>query len=346
MQELTLNSAALWNAQQTFFEYMADTGRSHLAEQIRTQLTPVEKHDNLRLSINCMVQDVDLMRTVAKEPHLSVQMVARNKATMLPLFAALRSWQSRFGSGQIGMPIPLCLFIQLCARFWGLNNQIAQFRVAQAKGCLEVSLEPSVLSSFNSTIAEGIATGMVMAVRDYLQVLPKSIAFPHEKLTDYQEDQYIKVLGVAPKFSHHGIIICFEDEDYDFELTEQVISMLSHFNSMHSVQFPEIDITQRTQWVMELLLPITEPTKCVVSQILNTSVSTLDRRLKSQKTSFKLILLQLKKQLAVEYLITFNKSASKTSNLLGYTSTAQFFKAFKKWFGQTPNQFKASLVTL
>ena len=85
MQQLTLNSAALWNTQQTFFEYMADTGRSHLAEQIRPSLTPVEKRDNLRLPISCMVQDADLMRSVAEEPHLSVQMVARNKAILLPL---------------------------------------------------------------------------------------------------------------------------------------------------------------------------------------------------------------------------------------------------------------------
>jgi len=346
MQKLTLNSAALWNAQQTFFEYMADTGRSHLAEQIRGHLTPIEKHDNSRLPISCMKQDVDLIRSVAKEPHLSVHMVARNKASQIPLFTALRSWQSRFGLARTEMPIPLCLFIQLCARFWGLNNQLVQFKVVRTKGCIEVSLEPSDPSCFNSTIAEGMATGMVMAVKDYLQVLPESIAFPHDKPADYQENEYVKILGVAPKFSHHGIIICFKDEDYDFELTVPVISMLSHFNSMHTVQFPEVSIVQRTLWVMKLLLPITEPTKYVISQILNISVSTLDRRLKNQKTSFKSILLQLKKQLAVEYLVTFDKSASKTSNLLGYTSSAQFFKAFKKWFGQTPNQFKASLVTL
>ena len=159
MQKLTLNSAALWNAQQTFFEYMADTGRSHLAEQVRARFTPVEMRDNLRLPISCLVHDAELMRTVAKEPHLTLQLVERNKAILLPLFSALRSWQSCTGLAKNEMPIPLCLFIQLCARFWGLNNQIAQFRVAQAKGCLEVSLEPSVPSSFNSTIAEGIATG-------------------------------------------------------------------------------------------------------------------------------------------------------------------------------------------
>lgn len=346
MQKLTLNSAELWNNQQTFFEYMADTGRSHLAEPVRARLTPVEMRDNLRLPISCMVQDVELMRAVAKEPHLSVQMVARNKAILLPLFSALRSWQSCTGLGKNEMPIPLCLFIQLCARFWGLNNQMAQFRVVRVKGCIEVSFEPSDPSCFNSTIAEGIASGMVMAVRDYLQVYPKSIAFSHEKPANYQEGEYVKILGVAPKFSHYGIIICFEDADYDydFELTEPVISMLSHLTSMHSVQLPEVGIIQRTLWVMELLLPITEPTKCVVSQILNMSVSTLDRRLSNEKTTFKFILLQLKKELAVEYLVKLNKSASKTSNLLGYSSTSQFFKAFKNWFGQTPNQFKASSV--
>jgi len=264
---------------------------------------------------------------------------------LLPLFSALRSWQSCTGLAKNEMPIPLCLFIQLCARFWGLNNQIAEFKVVRAKGCIEVSIEPTDPSCFNSTIAEGLASGMVMAVKDYLQVLPKSIAFPHDKPANFPEGEYIKILGVAPKFSQHGITLCFDDEDHDFELTEPVISMLSHLNSMHSMQLPDVGIIQRTLWVMELLLPITEPTKFVVSQILNVSVSTLDRRVSNEETSFKFILLQLKKQLAVEYLVKLNKSASKTSYLLGYSSTSQFFKAFKKWFGQTPNQFKASTVT-
>ena len=284
------------------------------------------------------------MRTVAKEPHLGVHMVARNKATLLPLFSTLRSWQSCNGLAKAEMPIPLWLFVQLCARFWGLNNQIVQFTAVRAEGQIEVCLEPSDPYCFNATIAEGIASGMVMAVSDYLQVLPKSIAFSHEKPANYRESEYVKILGVAPRFAHHSTIICFEDKDHDFELTESIISMLSQFNSMHSVQFPEVGIIQRTKWVMELLLPITEPTKCIVSQILNISVSTLERSLKSKNTSFKLILIQLKKQLAVEYLIRLNKSASKTSYLLGYSSTSQFFKAFKKWFGQTPSQFKASSV--
>lgn len=79
-------------------------------------------------------------------------------------------------------------------------------------------------------------------------------------------------------------------------------------------------------------------------KILNVSVSTLERRLKAENTCFKTLLLRLKKELAVEYLIKLNKSASKTSSLLGYTSSAQFFKAFKQWFGQTPNEYKTSFI--
>lgn len=344
MQELTLHSAALWNTQQTFFEYMADTGRNDLVEKIRPLMTKVKKRDDKRLPVDCMVNDVTLMRTVADEAHMTVNMVERNKGVLQPLFTALRSWQTSEGLPEDKLPIPLYLFVQLCGRYWGLNNQIAKFSVVQANGCFEITLDPADPDRFHPTIGEGVILGLIKAVRDNLAIYPKSVYFPHEKPLDYQKEEFLRFMGVEPKFSKKAIIIRYEDEEYDFEITNRIISMLGHLNGLHSVQFPEVSIVQRTEWLMEQLMPITEPTKCLVAKILNVSVSTLERRLKAENTCFKTLLLRLKKELAVEYLIKLNKSASKTSSLLGYTSSAQFFKAFKQWFGQTPNEYKTSFI--
>ena len=63
----------------------------------------------------------------------------------------------------------------------------------------------------------------------------------------------------------------------------------------------------------------------------------MQRRLREEGTSFKALLLEVRKKLAYKYLIEQRLSATDTAFLLGYHSNSQFFGAFKSWFGMTPN---------
>ena len=340
---LTLHASALWNTQQSFIQYMEDTGRRAVATDVAARFTPVGKTDVHRLPIDSLVHDAELMRAAVPDPHLAMQMVLRNKATLLPLFVALRAWNRSLGLSEDEAPVPLFIFIQLCTHYWSLNNQIGQFDVVRSKGFIEVTLTPADEQRFHPLIAEGVATGLILAVKDFIHQMPCQVEFPHQHPDGFNHEEFSQAVGTVPSFGQSKILIKYPDEEYDFQINDPVIDILGHLNCLHSQQFPDVSLVQRTRWIMEQLLPMTEPTKHLVARVMNVSVSTLERRLKSADTSFKAVLVHLKKQLAFEYLVRMNKSASKTSMLLGYTSSAQFFKAFKQWFGQTPNEYKASL---
>ena len=73
---------------------------------------------------------------------------------------------------------------------------------------------------------------------------------------------------------------------------------------------------------------------------LGMSRATLQRRLKSEDTSFEAILDGLRQRLARRYLRKDNYSVKKTAYLLGFSDPAAFSRAFKRWTGQSPSELR------
>jgi AraC-like DNA-binding protein len=74
----------------------------------------------------------------------------------------------------------------------------------------------------------------------------------------------------------------------------------------------------------------------VVAQRLGTSERTLHRRLAEEGTTFAELLDDERKERALLLLEDPRLSCSEVAFLLGYTETAPFFRAFKRWTGATP----------
>ena len=72
------------------------------------------------------------------------------------------------------------------------------------------------------------------------------------------------------------------------------------------------------------------------------SVSTLQRRLKSQNTTFQLLKGEERQTLAKELLINSTDSMETISDRLGFSDASNFTKAFKNWLNTTPNNYRKS----
>ena len=81
-----------------------------------------------------------------------------------------------------------------------------------------------------------------------------------------------------------------------------------------------------------------------VAARLNTSESSLRRKLSAEGTSFQALLDQVRLQLAHEYLETTRMPVSEIAWLLGFDDTANFRRAFKRWTGKTPSSYRESIV--
>jgi AraC-like DNA-binding protein len=82
------------------------------------------------------------------------------------------------------------------------------------------------------------------------------------------------------------------------------------------------------------------PTLAQVAARLFLSTRTLRRRLEDAQTSYHEIVGETRRDLAVDYLAHTSLSTEAITELLGYSDTANFRQAFKRWTGESPQRYR------
>lgn len=77
-----------------------------------------------------------------------------------------------------------------------------------------------------------------------------------------------------------------------------------------------------------------------VASHLNMSARSLQRKLNEEGLRFKNLTEELKKEFAISYLKRESLSISEVAYLLSYSDISSFTRAFKKWTGMSPTQFR------
>ena len=72
----------------------------------------------------------------------------------------------------------------------------------------------------------------------------------------------------------------------------------------------------------------------------NISVRTLQRKLKEEGVSYLQIIEEVRKSLAIHYIKKSSSSVKEISAVLGYSEPSGFVRAFKKWTGKTPSEYR------
>ena len=80
-----------------------------------------------------------------------------------------------------------------------------------------------------------------------------------------------------------------------------------------------------------------------IAEALHVSNRTLQRKLREEGTSFMDLLQDTRLQLARKYLKHPGRSVVETASLLGFSEPSTFSRAFKRWTGSAPNEYKESV---
>ncbi len=83
-----------------------------------------------------------------------------------------------------------------------------------------------------------------------------------------------------------------------------------------------------------------EPRREQIAAALHVSDRTLQRRLHSEGTSFQQLLDDSRRELAQRYLRKPHSSVKQVAQLLGFEDQSNFFRACKRWFGESPARYR------
>jgi AraC-like DNA-binding protein len=87
-------------------------------------------------------------------------------------------------------------------------------------------------------------------------------------------------------------------------------------------------------------LPEGRPSQGDIAQTLHTSLRSLQRKLKDEATSFKDLLNETQQELALQYIRDTSRSIGEITYLLGFSEPSNFTRAFKRWTGKSPGEFR------
>ena len=76
------------------------------------------------------------------------------------------------------------------------------------------------------------------------------------------------------------------------------------------------------------------------AELTETSVRTLQRNMKAEGWAFSDIVEKARAELGIELLENTDDSLKEIANALGYSTQANFSRAFKRWTGKPPGEFR------
>ena len=100
------------------------------------------------------------------------------------------------------------------------------------------------------------------------------------------------------------------------------------------------DIIQRVKVAIIDQLPSGNVTEDTVAEAIFISKRSLQRKLNEKGTTFKTILTDVRQDLALKYIHDRKLTLTEISFMLGFSEMSSFSRAFKRWTGESPKEFR------
>lgn len=185
--------------------------------------------------------------------------------------------------------------------------------------------------------AQAAATVAVMQALTGLALRPLWISLPLPRPPD--ADRVEAFLGCAVRWGTPAFEAAFAGGLLTRPLPradDRLFGYLAHrVRQLHEALTDEASFTAKSRSAIGDLLVRGEPRLGAVARTLGVSERTLHRRLQDEGASFAALLDQIRRERALLLLEDPRLTGSQIAFLLGYADPAPFFRAFKRWTGQT-----------
>jgi AraC-like DNA-binding protein len=157
-------------------------------------------------------------------------------------------------------------------------------------------------------------------------------------------DDFVSLLRTPLLFDAPQTRLVFDRESIERPLDGGNPELARHNDAIaleYLSQLERDNIEVRVREVLTQRLSRGEPSQEDIAEILNMSARTLQRKLGDRGTTYKEILDDTRRALALAYLSAPRHSVSDVTFLLGFSAGSCFTRAFRRWTGQSPSDWRA-----
>lgn len=211
---------------------------------------------------------------------------------------------------------------------------------------LTLVIHPNLGPALTRVVAQMWLSSTVVMMRQMLghPLTPVAVDCPGEDHSEGARNALEELVGVKPRFGQPAATLVLDREILKERVVSADVGLSRVMHAYAERLVAELPSTETTSGRVRKLLGTTlatgEPTLEGTARRLGMSVRTLQRRLRDEGTSFNSVLEDLRHELALVRLRNGDESAEEIALALGFSNASSFHRAFKRWTGRTPAEFR------
>lgn len=310
------------------------SGRRGISESFLQKI--VAMGPDARLPVSLLLRWLDSAVEAARDPDLGLRALRRIEVGNYDVLEYTGRSAKNWGEA-----------LELMLRYIRLINEAADFSLHVRAGRAFVELRSRV--PLNRAAADFQAGALVLTARAWIGQLDTfELWFQHPEPADKQ--MYKKLFGDMPiRFGTPHDTITFDARLLEVPMKSadpKLNAVLRRHAEQLISELPEPDwLTGKVRKLLLGLLPAGKTNADYVAARLGMSRRTLTRHLEREGVTYKDLLEQARRELAFQYLATATTDIQQIALLLGYSETAAFSRAFRRWSGRSPAEYRRSLRT-
>lgn len=175
-------------------------------------------------------------------------------------------------------------------------------------------------------------------------LIPAKVCFTHAEPEDADAYRQIFKTPVTFGMEKNELILDAKDLDIRMELANpELYGLLENHAARISQTLNEKTLLSARVFTMirDMIFKGLQPDMDAISKEMAMSRRSLQEKLKAEKTNFRTIDATVRKTIALDQLLIPDTAIFDVAFLLGYSDQSAFNHAFKRWTGQTPNEYKS-----
>jgi AraC-like DNA-binding protein len=232
-------------------------------------------------------------------------------------------------------------------RYSRIVSDVATFDVAKAGGAYRFSLlyPKSDTPIAPASVDAAVGTLLIMVREAYGdEVNPVMVAMP--RVQPRSQSEYNEFFQSPIEFESNECSLSFMDDIVDKPLPTANAELAHANDKIIKDYIAHLDrecLAARIKAALLDYLSAGSVTESDMAAAVNMSLRSFQRKLREEGTSFKELLEETRQELADQYLKNSRLSLGEITFLLGFSEPSNFTRAFKRWKGVSPSEYRTGL---